>query len=140
VNIPIRTAKPKFLSEAMLNAAREHATHLEQEEGQTGTPVMINLLVADIEAYREAFKGAAITLNHAGAMLKRNDGEIRETSRSLALIQLKLSVLFDAAKDAFDFLNGQIADYRVADGIEGAAALHAVADGLRAPLELAGAP
>ena len=138
-SIPGRIAKGKFLSLEMLASARAQAAYLEAQ-GFRGSATMLHMSVTDIETYREAFKGAAITLNHAGGMLKRNDNELREASRSLAFAQLKCSVLLDAARDALAFLDSQIADYRVADGIEDAAALHAVADELRAAIEVAGQP
>lgn len=140
MNIPIKTVKSKFLSLEMLASARAQAAYLENQMGLRGSAVMLNMLVADIETYREAFKGAAITLNHAGTMLARNDGELREASSSLALVQLKLSVLFDAARDALEFLDHQIQEHRYEAGIEGQAALHAIADELRAAIEVARKP
>jgi hypothetical protein len=131
MNISVRTAKTKFLSEAMLNAAREHATYLEKAS-QPGTAVMLNLLVADIEAYREAFKGATFIINHAGGMLKRQDGDISEASRSLALTQLKLSVLAPAASSVL-----AVIDRKIAEGCDGWPALIGAAEELRGAIELA---
>jgi hypothetical protein len=139
VNIPVRTAsKPKFLKEEMLATARAHAAHLENELNLRGSAVMLRLLVADIEAYREAFKGSVIVVKQAGDMLKRQESDAREASRSLALTQLKLSVLFEAAKEVLPFLDRKIAECRLDEGIEGHAAMIAVADGLRAAIEVAG--
>jgi hypothetical protein len=138
MNIPVRTTKPKFLSPEMLASARAQAAYLENQLALRGTATMLNMLVADIEAYREAFKGAAVTLNHAGTMLTRQESDTREASRSLVLAQLKLSVLFEAAKEVLPFLDRQIAECRLDEGIEGHAAMIAVTDGLRAAIEVAG--
>ena len=134
-SIPGRIAKGKFLSLEMLASARAQAAYLEAQ-GFRGSATMLHMSVTDIETYREAFKGAAITLNHAGGMLKRNDNELREASRSLALAQLKLSVLSIAAGKLLPLVD------RVIVGCSGEqwSALVGAAEELRGALELAGAP
>jgi hypothetical protein len=101
-----------------------------------GTAVMLNLLVADIEAYREAFKGAVVVVKHAGDMLRRRDADLGDASRDLALAQLKLSVLSRAAADLLPLLDRTIAQ----SGAEQWPALVGAAEELRGAIELAGAP
>lgn len=133
---PARAPKPKFLNEEMIATARAHAAYLEGELNLRGSAVMLRILVADIEAYREAFNGAIVVVKHAGDMLKRQDSDLSDVSRSLALSQLKLSVLKMAAGKLLPLIDRTIA----ASGTEQWPALVGAAEELRGALELAGAP
>jgi hypothetical protein len=119
VNISPRTVP---LTAALLQSARELAS-MHNREGNDGTAIALNSLVAEVETLREAAKGALIIVNQACA--------------TASLAQLRASVLLIIAEKLAPVLDRELEWDCRADNEEEAALLQGLSDELHAAIRLA---
>lgn len=111
------------LTARLLTSARELARWYEKEQARPGTSATIYNLVSEIEALREAGKGALVIVNHANSIA--------------SLAQLKASVLLMIAEKLHPVLDQEIEDRKAGGNDEDWAALQALSDELHAAIKLA---
>jgi hypothetical protein len=96
--IPIRS-NAAWLTPERLADARDTARWLEKEQNFTGAALTINVLVAEIEALREAAKGALITVNQAQRIANQatSDKNVALLKASTLLIVAEKLAAYDLA-------------------------------------------
>jgi hypothetical protein len=122
MNVVTLMPRPGALTSTLLGGAREQAVW-HQDQGRHGSAATLLILIAEIEAYREAAKGQLAIVSHACA--------------TASLAQLRATVLLIASEKAAAALDEEIEQRKFGGNAEDWAALQALSDELHAAIRLA---